>query len=81
MFKEKLHFWYSEKQRKIMRERKKELNCALINGKKVRYTECNKEKKRSSWDDYVYLGRGTIHSIGRQQKSVSHKGDVNQEVR
>ncbi len=55
------HFWYSNKQRetRVSHEPGRGWNYALINGKRVRYTEWTKTKKLSSTlDDVIYLGCG-----------------------
>ena len=60
--KDKLYFWYSEGQRKVLK--KSELNRALIKGQEVEYTECSQRKKAAGlWDDYVYLGKGAIYKV------------------
>lgn len=60
--KEEYHFWYSGKQREVLR--KHTLNRALIRGEEVEYTECNKKNDPAGlWDDYRYLGRGTIYKV------------------
>ena len=64
--KEILHFWYSEKQRQIgLKLREREQTMAKINGEITEYTEATKKKKPAGlWDDYNYLGKGTIFSVG-----------------
>jgi len=59
-----MHFWYSEKQRNVMRKRRDRQRLAKINGALVEYTECSKKKRVVGlWDDYKYLGKGMIYSI------------------
>lgn len=59
--KNKLHFWYSEKQALYMREFKEILGICVIDGVEHIFTQSTPTKnKESIWDDCVYLGEGTI---------------------
>ena len=57
------HFWYSEKQRHVRDLCK--ANFAMINGKRMEYTEMNGKRKKAGglWDDYQYLGYGYFLEI------------------
>jgi hypothetical protein len=70
------HFWYSKKMEDWIlkpgngsrwipsRPDKVFLNTALIDGEIKQFTEANKSSVSfSKWDDLVYLGSGTIHSV------------------
>ncbi len=66
MSKEEFHFWYSEGQRHVSKhfDGSTATNYALIRGEEMEYTECSKENNPAGlWDDYEYLGRGTIYRI------------------
>lgn len=69
------YFWFSEKQLEIQKEfsscyiphREYKKCTALIDGKVIRYTECcSRSVPFGNWDDYKYLGQGTIHMVGEQ---------------
>ena len=67
--KEEYHFWYSGEQKKVTSHfcgsYRRDPAIALIRGEEVEYTECSKENNPAGlWDDYKYLGRGTIYKIG-----------------
>ena len=64
--KNEYHFWYSEGQRKALKKYgMNRLNCAVIRGEEVEYTECNEQKEPMGlWEDYRYLGEGTIYRLG-----------------
>lgn len=66
-------FWYSQKMEKSLRQNfyymcfrpYSECSTALIDGKVKKYTECGQAlfKHGSNWDDMVFVGQGTIHSV------------------
>lgn len=70
------HFWFSEKQLEAQLKsgsfyeppRKHEKTTALIDGKVVQYTECTSQSARTAglWDDFKYLGQGTVHMVGEK---------------
>ena len=45
---------------------------ALINGNEVSYDACGQDRNTASYQDWIYLGEGVVHSIGGvKQNSVT----------
>jgi len=67
---EVLYFWWSQGQALVeedqdrLKHGKALLRLCSIEGRIRQYSECRRIKKPTgSWDDYVFLGRGTIESV------------------
>lgn len=62
---EKLYFWYSAEQDRVSKRFPSyKTTTAMIKGEEVEYSECSsKNKPGGKWEDYKYLGRGTIYRV------------------
>lgn len=68
MNKKKFHFWYSEKMQNTVDQislnntgHHRNIMYANLSGVKTIYTVCSQTKKHGcTWDDIIYLGKGTF---------------------
>lgn len=69
------YFFFSESGKRVYsRTSKPVTKVKLDNGKIVEYTEWSfKKKPFSAWEDNVYLGRGSVYSIGGTIQNAHRK--------
>jgi len=61
------HFWYSEKQKKLLKELGNKVKMSVkIKNKRVEFTEFQENGRKNpirKWNDYKYLGQLSDHDV------------------